>query len=94
MTDLGLEPIRRSPLYEEVASELKPFLEDATFDVVAARLGLTADEGLWRLVNVEHPLATGATLRNDLKRHRRRKPVNRLHPRRRMTAPAPAEAQG
>jgi hypothetical protein len=60
-----------------VAYELESFLEDATADVVASRLGLSANEELPQFMNMEHLEVTGSTLRNDLQKRRRRKPVMR-----------------
>jgi hypothetical protein len=83
--DFGLEgltehAVRRLQgiLADQVAYELEPFLADATFDLVTARLDLTANEGLRRLMNVEHPHTAGAALRNAFELRRRRQPVIRL----------------
>jgi hypothetical protein len=65
-------------LVHKVAHELQSFLEDATADVLASHLGLSANEELRRLVNAEDLDVTGPTLRNDLQKRRQRKPVMRL----------------
>lgn len=62
-------------LVHEIAHELGLFLEDATADIVAARLGLNANEEIQRFVSTEHPDATGPTLLKDLQHRRHRKPV-------------------
>jgi hypothetical protein len=59
----------------KVAYGLQSFLNDATSDVVASRLGLTANDELWKLMILEAPETTGAALRNDLDLGRERAPV-------------------
>ena len=77
MTEFEVKRLQ-SILVEEVAYELKPFLEDATLDVVTARLRLGFKEGLRRLLNIDDPDTTGASLRNALKQGHSRHPINRL----------------
>lgn len=80
----------RNNLVENVAFELRSFLEDGTLDLVTSRLGLTANEGLRRLMNPEFVEVTGPTLLNQLRGRRWRMPVmNQYRQRGSESAPAP-----
>ncbi len=83
--EYGLEDLTESEvlrlqrvLADGVAYEVRGFQEDATFDLVTARLGLTVNDGLRRFIDIEHPEASGAALRNALSRRRGRMPVNKI----------------
>jgi hypothetical protein len=65
-------------LRDEIAPELRSFLEDATFDVVAGNLDLDVDEALRKLVTPEHAEMPGATIRSEVLKRRQRRPINRL----------------
>lgn len=72
------ELLRSRKAMQEIVNELYSVTEDGTFDLVTARLGLTARDGVRQFMQPEFPDVAGRTLVNDLQRRRRRKPVMRL----------------
>lgn len=82
-TEAEVQHYQRS-LTESIAPELTLFLEDATQDLVASRLGLTSQESWQKLVPEHHPQTTGAAIRTALKESRRH-PLSKLLEARRGT---------